>query len=133
MNSTEFRNTILKKNKGIKLTANQATRQILNYLNLAGFYAWRNNNNAVWDEKKQIFRKGSVEKGIPDILGFEKATGKMIAVEVKAGKDKPSPEQLRFIAALEKSGGLACFASCAGDVVEYLEKKMQKPLDKCAE
>lgn len=121
MNSTEFRNTILKKNKGVKLTANQATRQILNYLNLAGFFAWRNNNNAVWDEKKQIFRKGSVEKGVADIMGYCKKTGKVIAIEVKVGKDKPSPEQIRFIQSIQKAGGYACFASCAGDVVEYLE------------
>lgn len=123
MTAEEFRNTILKKNKSLSMTANQATRQILDYLNMSGFYAWRNNNNAVYDQKKQAFRSGSVEKGVADIMGYSKTDGRIIAIEVKVGKDKPSPEQRRFIDGIVKAGGFACFASTAGDVVEYLEKK----------
>lgn len=126
MTSQEFRNTMLKKFRNLQPTANQATRQILDYLNSAGFIAWRNNNNAVWDEKKQVFRAGNTMKGVADIIGIEKKTGRFLAVEVKAGKDRPSPEQTRFIADIEKAGGLACFAGCAGDVVEYIEKTVQK-------
>lgn len=123
MTSEEFRKTMLKKFRNLQPTANQATRQILDYLNSAGFIAWRNNNNAVWDEKKQVFRAGNTMKGVADIIGIEKKTGRFLAVEVKVGKDKPTPEQTRFISDIEKAGGLACFAGCAGDVVEYLEKR----------
>ncbi len=127
MTSNEFRNTILKKNKGLAMTANQATRQILDYLNMTGFYAWRNNNNAVYDPKKEVFRSGSVEKGVADIMGYQKKSGIIIAVEVKVGNDKPTPEQTRFIDGIAKAGGFACFASCAGDVAEYLEKHQINP------
>lgn len=121
MTANEFRNQILKKFRNLNPTANQATRQILEYLNASWFYAWRNNNNAVWDEKKQAFRAGSVEKGVADIIGIQKKTGRFIAVEVKVGKDKLSAEQSRFLDSITRAGGFACVASCAGDVVDYLE------------
>lgn len=125
MTSQEFKNSIIKKFRNLQPTANQATRQILDYLNMSGFYAWRQNNAAVYDEKKGVHRAGHTENGVADIIGIHKATGKMIAIEVKVGKDKLSPDQIRFLDQIRSAGGLACAASCAGDVVEYLENNLK--------
>lgn len=150
----DFKAQMLKKYRSKKPGANAATKSILDYLNMAGFVAWRNNTTGIFDVKsaasklislskqcvnhrrmptaKEIesvlfssFRKNAGRNGISDVLGFEKRTGKIIAVEVKTGKDSLKPEQKRFLNDVRKNGGIAIVASCAGDVVDELEKQKQ--------
>ena len=93
------------KNGKPKASANDITTAAILWLNLNGFKAYRNNNGAVYDPKKQCFRKNkNLLKGIPDICGFHKATGKALYIEVKAGKDKLRPEQIQFLQEAEKGG-----------------------------
>jgi hypothetical protein len=47
--------------------------------------------------------------GVLDILWYW--NGRLIAIDVKVGKDKLSPSQLSFIAAIEKQGGKAYILS----------------------
>jgi Holliday junction resolvase len=77
---------------------------------MSGFRVWRQNNNAVFDPKIKRFRKNSATKGIPDVIGYQKHTARFIAVEVKAGKDTLSPEQIEFLQNLERFGGIAIVA-----------------------
>src|SRR3990167_8178031 len=92
---------------------NATTKAILKFLNSSGFVAWRNNNGAVYDVKRSVFRKNpAMKKGIPDICGYSKATGRAIFVEVKTGKDKLSEEQERFLSEAGKAG---CFCIVAKD------------------
>lgn len=49
-------------------------------------------------------------RGVPDILGFRRSDGKFIGVEVKAGADRPRPEQTKFLNELKAAGGLAFIA-----------------------
>jgi hypothetical protein len=89
---------------------NETTKAILTYLNHKGYKAWRNNNNAVYSVKQQSFRKNPTAlKGVSDILGFNKSTGLIIAIEIKTGKDKASPEQELFINDVNASGGIGLF------------------------
>lgn len=86
-------------------TANQITRNILRAVNMQpGCVAYRVNNVGVWDEAKKVHRKGNTEKGIPDIVGCIK--GRSLWVEVKAGRDKMSLDQLHRKAEIERAGGL---------------------------
>jgi hypothetical protein len=88
-------------------TANQITTAAIDWLNLNGFKAYRNNNGAVFDPVKQCFRKNkNLLKGVPDICGYQKGTGKALFIEVKAGKDKLSPEQINFLSEAEKGGAI---------------------------
>lgn len=75
-----------------ELTANELTTQIVSYLNLTGFDVWRQNTVG-----KVAGRYLSAKKGIPDICGFQKVTGKAVYIEVKIGKDKLSSEQTKFL------------------------------------
>lgn len=82
----------------IKINTNALTAQCIYYLNASGYKVWRNNNHAVYNEKGGFFRKppkGAIN-GVPDIIGYEKITGKFIGVEIKTGKDKLSESQLLF-------------------------------------
>lgn len=83
--------------------ANALTTQCLVVLAAKGFYCWRQNNAAVFDATKKVYRSNSATKGIPDILGFNKTTGKFICVEVKVGKDKLSMYQDEFLTTAKKA------------------------------
>lgn len=121
-NFRKFKHKMLKKHSKPS-GANQATRAILSYLNSDGFFAWRNNTTGIYDPEKKIFRKNAGLNGVADILGIEKATGRLIAVEVKVGKDVLSPDQKYFLESIRKSGGIAIVAGSAGDVVDQLQSQ----------
>lgn len=87
---------------------NSLTHSVIMMLSYSGFKVWRNNNGAVYDPKRGVYRKNrSALHGIPDILGYHKKTGRMIAIEIKTGKDKLSPAQKIFLDELNDAGGIA--------------------------
>ena len=106
------------------LSANKLTNSVLNYLNSSGFMAWRNNTMGVWDAKKQCYRKFNGLRGVGDILGIHKATGTFLSVEIKAGKDKLSVYQKKFIEDIEKYNGLSCEVRQISDLIQYLDEKI---------
>lgn len=93
-----------KKPKGI--SANALTKQVLRVLWLKGFNCWRQNNGAVYDPVKKVFRAGNTMKGVSDILGYNRNTGVILAVEIKAGYDKLSVHQTAFLEAVRNAGGI---------------------------
>lgn len=99
-------------------TANRITANVLRIVNgQPGCVAYRINNVGVWDAAKQVHRKGNTEKGIPDILGSVR--GRMLAVEVKAGRDKMSLDQLHRKAEIERAGGLFFEARSTDEFLEW--------------
>lgn len=108
-------------------TASETTKAIILYLNAFGCVAWRQNNTGVWDAKKQCYRKNPFSrKGIPDVVGYRKADGRAIFVEVKAGKDKLSDEQRSF---LQEATENHCIAIVVKDFHDF-EKKWLDALNK---
>jgi hypothetical protein len=103
--------------------ANQLTVQTLKALSLNGYHVWRQNNGGVYDPVKKVFRRNSSTPGVSDIIGFHKKTGVFVAVEIKAGKDKLSPYQERFLADVKKAGGVAMVVRNMDDV-EALYKSL---------
>ena len=86
-------------------TANRITANIIRVINLqAGCVAYRINNVGVWDAAKQLHRKGATEKGIPDVIAVIR--GQFWGIEVKAGRDKMSEDQLKRKFEILKAGGL---------------------------
>lgn len=86
-------------------TANQITRNVVRAANMQpGCVAYRVNNVGVWDEAKQIHRRGNTEKGLPDIVLIFK--GRFVGIEVKAGRDKLSEDQLKRKFEIERAGGI---------------------------
>lgn len=87
---------------------NALTKAILSLLRLEGCHVWRQNNAGVFDNTLQVWRAGSSTPGLSDVLGYHRATGRFVAVEVKVGADKLSPEQIQFLDEVRRAGGFAC-------------------------
>ena len=68
------------------------------------------------------FRKHHGIKGVPDIVGYEKKTGKYIGIEIKAGKDKESVRQRIYREEANKHGALCVTVRNMEDLIIYLEK-----------
>lgn len=97
-------------------------RAVLEYLQLRGIPSWRNNTGAATYVDK-YGRKRHVKYGVPgasDILGLIPPTGRLLAIECKAGKIKPTDKQIEFLDMVREAGGLAVVAYDLGDAFEAL-------------
>lgn len=101
-------------------TEAQTQRAILDYLLARGHYVWRNNTGMFTGEykgRKRFIRAGL--KGSADIIGVERVSGQLIAIEVKRRGGKIRPEQLEFIAEITRRRGLAFVAYSLDDVINH--------------
>ena len=56
--------------------------------------------------------------GVSDFLGIYK--GRMLAIEAKAGKNNPSPDQVAFLERIKQEGGIGIVARSVDDVIDGL-------------
>lgn len=113
--------SLAKYHKWSDKTANGLTKMIVAFLDYSGHYANRINTqgqaivtevsryNVVTDRldtSKKItgYRKGTTKKGTPDIDAI--ISGKPAKIEVKIGKYRVSPAQLKQMLKIEQAGGL---------------------------
>ena len=91
-------------------TTNDTTNAIMDFLNLNGHVAWRNNTLGVFDPAKKIFRKGPRSaRGTGDIICCLKH-GLYLEVEIKTGKDRLSEFQKEHRAKILAVNGLHIIA-----------------------
>ena len=106
------------------LTAEEITSAILGYLHAYGFTAWAQSNRGEYDPKTGKWRPHpNSRRGIPDILGYRRADARFLGVEVKAGTDRPRPEQTQFLTELKDAGGLAFIAYDYAGFVQSFERR----------
>ena len=109
-----------------KETANRMTANIIRAINMQpGCVAYRVNNTGIWDEAKQLFRKANTEKGLPDI--FAVIRGRFAGIEVKAGRDKISQEQLHRKFEIERAKGLYFEARNTDMFLTWLSEILKNP------
>jgi len=102
--------------------ANSTTTAIITYLNYNNCMARRINTHGVYDAKNQTYRKlHGQSKGTSDIIGMQKGTGRLIAIEIKIGTDSLSPEQHGFLNEVSKGGGIAMIAKSYDDFLKRWE------------
>ena len=82
--------------------ASELTNQVIDFIYRSGGYAWRASSTGIYDDKLQRFRLAP-KKGVSDVLGCYR--GRLLAIEVKIGKDRLSPEQQGFLKNVEHHGG----------------------------
>lgn len=104
-------------------TANSLKNDCLKYLAARRILAWRQNNVGVFDPVKQVYRRGSATKGVPDLLGVLPG-GVFLACEIKVGRDRLSEEQSAFIDNVNRQGGLALCVRCLDDLIAAVERAM---------
>jgi penicillin-binding protein-related factor A (putative recombinase) len=84
---------------------------------------WMNKSTGTYDPVRKIFRKNRSKweiLGVSDILGIYRE--KFIAIEVKSAKGRASPEQVKFIAEINRLGGVAFIARGVEDVERELKR-----------
>lgn len=101
-------------------TANKITANCLRVINMTpNCVAYRINNVGVWDERKQVHRKGNTERGLPDIIAVIR--GRFVAIEVKAGRDKQSEYQRARQFEIEKAGGAYLIVRDTNDILQFMQ------------
>ena len=90
---------------------------ILMALSEAGCLVWRQDTGAYKDPKSGRLIRYGLCKGSSDIIGLC-ADGTFLAVEVKTATGRIRPEQLTFIAAVQKAGGRAGVARSVGEALD---------------
>lgn len=102
-------------------TANDLTKTIIfDMYHVREGVAYRINNGAVYDQKRQVYRKGVQRKGIPDIIGI--IDGRFIGVEVKIGRDRQSADQKLIEKEINESGGVYFIAKSYDDYLDKISK-----------
>lgn len=86
-------------------------------LSQAGCLIWRNNVGAWKDPSGRVIRYGVGGTGGSDLLGVAK-DGRFLAIETKTKTGRVRPEQLTFIAAVQKAGGRAGVARSVADALK---------------
>lgn len=104
--------------------ANKLTSTILKKLYAYGVFCWRQNNTPVHDPHLNSgyggYRSHSGLKGVPDIICI--VNGQFVGIEVKAGKDRLSADQIHFKTRCEYNGGMYIVAKSVADVDILLKK-----------
>lgn len=111
-----------KRNDGGDSPATRLTNKALKLFRVMGYDVWRQNNAAVYDAQRKIFRKGSVRKGISDIIGFHKKTGVILACEIKIPPDKLSDYQIEFLESVRRAGGIGIVVRTDEDLDNFYKK-----------
>lgn len=89
---------------------------IIDLLSKKGHFVWKMVNRGF-----QLPSGGwmhSAVVGVPDILGVQKGTGKLIGVEVKMKGRKPTQEQVAFLDRIRELGGIGLVAYSIDDVMD---------------
>lgn len=84
-----------------------------------GIITFRNNTGALRDKNGRLVRYGLVN-GSSDIIGIMPG-GVFLAIEVKYGRDTVKENQLSFIDAVKKQGGIAGIARSVEDAIKIIE------------
>lgn len=101
-------------------TETTLVRACLDYLALAGIFAWRNNTTGVYDPARGQFRRFQGLKGVSDILGVLPG-GKMLAIECKQPTGRLSASQEEFLTRVRDAGGLALVVWEIDALIAHLE------------
>lgn len=83
---------------------NETTHQISDHLFNLQIFSWRQNTTGI-PLPGGGFRPAA-KKGVSDILAILPPDGRFLAIEIKTGRDKLSPEQEGFLRNVEKMGGI---------------------------
>jgi hypothetical protein len=110
----------------VSQTEHQIQSTILQILPYYGVFAWRNNSGmiAVGEGKyRRMIKIGTA--GLPDIIGIQKESGKLVGLEVKKPSKKPTELQKHMLATLEKYGAIVAVVHSLEEVKKLFWKRRQ--------
>lgn len=103
-------------------------KTIASYLNSLGVL-WMHPPNEIKAKVQYMAKRKAmgVKSGVPDILIFEPNKGYVgLAIELKAGYNKPSDNQLKWIEDLTNKGWMALWSNSLDEVLDEIEKYFSK-------
>lgn len=101
----------------LKQSEQQIQRQIIDYLTLHGWYAYKQDSIGTYDPVKNCYRKAS-SKGKSDIIAIRK--GIVLFIECKSENGKQTSDQIYFESMIKSHGGNYFVARSIEDVQNYL-------------
>ena len=104
-------------------TANELTRSIIAWMKLNGHFSARVNVTGIYDSKLGRYRRSGGRKGLADIQSV--INGGHVSIEIKIGRDKLRPDQLKVKDEIERAGGIYITVSSFDDFLEKI-KQIQK-------
>ncbi len=90
-------------------TANGLTKCITAWLQIHGHFAGRVNTTGTYNSKLGKYIHSGSKKGMADITAVIR--GKHVSIEIKTGKDRMRPEQIKVKQEIEAAGGVYIVAS----------------------
>lgn len=86
------------------MTSNQITKHVIEELTWKGFHVWRQN-------QVPVRGRGFIgQKGLPDVVGFCKKSGKALYAEIKGEGDSLSEVQIEFMTKAKEAGCIVMIA-----------------------
>jgi hypothetical protein len=102
------------------LKESHLVQQVLTYLRYKGHKVFRMNSGAMLTGSKNQYRVQLAPPGCPDIIGWQKGTGKFIGVECKVGKNTRTSLQEQFAQSMTDDKCLYILAYSLTDVEKVL-------------
>jgi hypothetical protein len=99
-------------------SANALTKCIVAWLQLHGYFAGRVNTTGTYTHKLRTYIHSGSRKGMADITAV--VNGRHVSIEVKTGRDKPRPEQMKVKQQVEDAGGIYIFVHSFDEFLEQI-------------
>ena len=99
-------------------TANGLTKTIIAWLKLNGHFGARMNTTGTYSAKLGKYIHSGARKGMADIQAI--INGKHVSIEVKTGKDRIRPDQMKVKSEVEAAGGVYIIASTFDNFLEQI-------------
>ena len=105
-------------------SSNGLTQCITAWLELHGHFAGRVNTTGIYNRKLKKYIHSGSRRGMADITSV--INGRHVSIEVKHGRDRMRPEQLKVKAGIEAAGGIFIVASSFDNFLEQIKLITQK-------
>ena len=99
-------------------SANGLTRCITAWLQLNGYFAGRVNTTGTYNQKLGRYIHSGSKRGMADVTAV--INGRHVSIEIKHGKDRIRPEQLKVKQEIEAAGGVYIIASSFDGFIEQI-------------
>jgi len=100
-------------------SANALTRSITAWLQLHGHFAARVNTTGTYNQKLKKYIHSGSRRGMADITAV--INGRHVSIEIKHGKDRILPEQLKVKSEIEQAGGIYIIASTFDNFLQQIK------------
>ena len=101
-------------------TANGLTQCVTSWLQLHGYFAGRVNTTGTYNKKLGRFIHSGSRKGMADVTAV--INGRHVSIEIKIGRDRLRPEQLKVKNEVEQAGGCYIVAASFDNFLEQANK-----------